>query len=296
MSRPHPSVLSGASGGTGGPPVARPAFADVVFTAAAPPRSRRHRAITVAALIHLGVAVLILRAQPTLETWSATMAALVHDELTRLQLAEVEPSAPPPPEPPPPEPPPPSETPPLAAEPAPSAEPAPAPARAPRPARAARVVAAPPGALDLTGDVVVTGTAQTYAGGVTSATGTADKPVPSVSPAPPSPAPPPAPAPKPPAERDYARPVALASDEWNCPWPAAAEALPLDEQVVVLRVVVGPTGVVEDAELVADPGHGFGPAALACARRTRFTPARDREGRPIRARSPAIRVHFSRDG
>ncbi|MDC0675156.1 energy transducer TonB family protein [Nannocystis radixulma] len=276
----------------------RPGIAAQVFAAAAPPASRRHHAIVVAVLLHLGLAVLILRAQPTLETWSATMAARVHDELTRLQLADVEPAEPPkpPPEPAPPEPPPP------ATEPAPAVAaatpPAPAPAPRPAPARAARVVAAPPGALDLTGDVVVVGSASAYVGGATSSTGTGTKPVPNASsqPTPAPPAPPPAePPPAAPPTVDRSRPVALASAEWNCPWPAEADGLALDEQVAVIRVVVDARGVVETAEVVDDPGDGFGRAALACARVTRFSPALDRDGHPLRARSPAIRVHFTRD-
>ena len=63
----------------------------------------------------------------------------------------------------------------------------------------------------------------------------------------------------------------------------------------MIRVVVTARGAVESAEIVTDPGDGFGAAALACARRTRFSPALDPRGRPIRARSPAIRVHFTRD-
>jgi protein TonB len=277
--------------------VTRPGIAAQVFAAAAPPASRRHHAIIVAVLLHLGVAILILRAQPTLETWSATMAARVHDELTRLQLADVERTEPPPP---PPEEPPPAEPPPPASEPAPAvaaAPPAPARPARPTPARAGRVVAAPPGALDLTGDVVVVGSASAYVGGATSSTGTGTKPVPNASsqpPSPPAPAPTSPPPPPPPAD-DRSRPVALASDEWNCPWPAEAEGLALDEQIAVIRVIVDARGVVESAELVTDPGDGFGAAALACARRTRFTPALDRDGRPVRARSPAIRVHFTRN-
>ncbi|MCY1005053.1 TonB family protein [Nannocystis pusilla] len=275
----------------------RPGIAAQVFAAAAPPASRRHHAIVVAVLLHLGVAVMILRAQPTLETWSATMAARVHDELTRLQLADVERTEPTPP---PPEPPP-SEPPPAASEPAPavaSAPPAPSRPARPAPARAGKVVAAPPGALDLTGDVVVVGNASAYVGGATSSTGTGTKPVPNAS-SEPSPAPPPAPTASPPPASpgavDRSRPVALASDEWNCPWPLEADGLALDEQVATIRVTVDARGVVESAELVTDPGDGFGAAALACARRTRFTPALDRDGRPVRAPSPAIRVHFTRD-
>jgi protein TonB len=46
--------------------------------------------------------------------------------------------------------------------------------------------------------------------------------------------------------------------------------------------------------LVADPGVGFGRAALACARRTHFQPARDAAGAPTAAWSSPIRVHFTR--
>lgn len=279
--------------------MSRPAIAELVLAAAPPPASRRPQAIAVALSLHALIVLALLGTQPTLETWSADMAARVHDELTRLQLAEIEPLDPPPPPPPEPEevkqaePPPPAEDP--APAPPPSA-PAPTPPRS-APARAARVVAAPAGALDLTGDVIVTGNASAYAGGVTTPTGTSDKPVSSVSPKPPAPQPqPPAPAaPKPPPQGDRSRPVGLAGDEWSCPWPAAAEGLPLDEQVATIRVVVAADGAVESAELVADPGDGFGAAALACARKTRFAPALDPTGRPIRARSPAIRVHFQRD-
>lgn len=273
----------------------RPAIAELVFAAASPPPPRRHHALIVTALVHLGVAAAILGAQPTLETWSAEMAARVHDELTRLQLAEVETL--PPPEPPPAEPepaePPPTEPAPAPAAPT-AAPPRSAPAR-PAPARAARVVAAPAGALDLTGDVVVTGHASAYAGGVTTSSGTSTRPVPQASREPPPPAPAPPGAPRPPAQRDRSRPVSLAGDEWNCPWPDAAEGLAIDEQVAVIRVRVAVDGAVESAEVVSDPGNGFGPAALSCARRTRFTPALDGEGRPLAARSPPIRVHFHRD-
>ena len=48
------------------------------------------------------------------------------------------------------------------------------------------------------------------------------------------------------------------------------------------------------AGLARDPGYGFGETALACARRTRFEAARDREGRPVQARSGPIRVRFFR--
>jgi protein TonB len=88
--------------------------------------------------------------------------------------------------------------------------------------------------------------------------------------------------------------VSLQVQDWSCPWPAEADAEKIDEQTVVIRVVVAPSGKVESATVVSDPGHGFGPAALACALGTRFIPARDRAGRAIRAASPPIVVRFTR--
>jgi protein TonB len=90
------------------------------------------------------------------------------------------------------------------------------------------------------------------------------------------------------------RPVTLAEGTWSCPWPAQADAERIDAQTVVIRVRVGPSGVVEAVELVSDPGAGFGAAAEGCARRTRFAPARDATGVAIAAWSPPVRVHFSR--
>jgi protein TonB len=88
--------------------------------------------------------------------------------------------------------------------------------------------------------------------------------------------------------------VALEGQNWSCPWPREADDAHIDEQTVVIRVVVAADGTVESASVVSDPGHGFGPAAASCAVRTRFIPARDRDGRPIRATSPPLRVRFIR--
>jgi protein TonB len=97
-----------------------------------------------------------------------------------------------------------------------------------------------------------------------------------------------------PAVPDRARPVSLKSENWSCPWPREADAQQVDEQTVVIRVVVSADGAAETAKVLADPGHGFGEAAAACAMRTRFTPAGDRRGESIRATSPPIRVRFTR--
>jgi TonB family protein len=63
---------------------------------------------------------------------------------------------------------------------------------------------------------------------------------------------------------------------------------------VVIRVTVRADGRFESAELVRDPGNGFGTEALRCAPLNRFQPALDRTGRPTRARSGPIRVRFTR--
>jgi protein TonB len=93
---------------------------------------------------------------------------------------------------------------------------------------------------------------------------------------------------------DRSEGVSLPNQNWSCPWPHEADAEKIDEETATIRVVVSTTGTVESVTVVSDPGHGFGPAAVACALRTRFMPARDREGRPVRAASPPILVRFTR--
>jgi periplasmic protein TonB len=158
-------------------------------------------------------------------------------------------------------------------------------------ARAAAVVAQEPdpGApVDLTADAVVTGHATAYAGGVTTSAGTSASPGRGGS----------SMAGAGDAVRataiDRARPVSLESEKWSCPWPREADAEQIDEQTVVLRVVVDAGGAAEQATVLADPGHGFGAAAVACALRTRFVPARDGNGEAVRSVSPPIRVRFTR--
>jgi protein TonB len=182
---------------------------------------------------------------------------------------------------------PPSPLPPARTEPAPRRAHRPA----PPPARAAAIVARQPdpGApLDLTADSFVTGAANEYAGGVTATAGTNDVAVQTREVDPRS-------APGAGASwSDLSRSVSLADHSWSCAWPFQADTAQIDEQTVVIRVVVDAEGIAESAEVVADPGHGFGQAAVTCARRTRFTPALDHRGQPVRALSPLIRVRFTR--
>ncbi|WP_239470549.1 TonB family protein [Archangium violaceum] len=155
------------------------------------------------------------------------------------------------------------------------------------PARAGEVVAVKEGEapLDFTGFDIVSGQAESYAGGVTASNGSSARAVEAVA-----------------GSGDdangtgtsRARPIRLPARNWDCPWPREADTLRINEQTVVLRVVVTPEGQVTSAELVSDPGHGFGQAALACARGARFDAALDRDGRPYAATSPPIRVRFKR--
>jgi periplasmic protein TonB len=93
---------------------------------------------------------------------------------------------------------------------------------------------------------------------------------------------------------DRSTKVSLEGQNWSCPWPPEADSERIDDQTVVIRVVVDPNGSVRSAEIVVEPGHGFGKAAATCALNTRFTPAHDRDGNAVRARSPPIRVRFTR--
>jgi len=146
-------------------------------------------------------------------------------------------------------------------------------ARPPPPAQAGRIIAqeaGPRAPLDLTGDTFVTGTAQAYAGGVTSPTGTNPTAVdtPEVDPG------------APPGEADRSRRVALL--EQGCPsWPPEAEAEPIDHKDVVTRIMVGSDGTVLSAGVLGDPGRVFADAGLYCAQRSRFAPELDSTGKAV---------------
>lgn len=256
----------------------RPTLVDAVFGLPRPERRRRLVvALLAAGLGHGGLWLVAALSEPTLESWSAAVAARVHAELTKVEAIEL-PKPPPPPVPPPAPPPPaPPATPPQATA-----------TRPPPPARAGAIVAQavePSGPVDLTQDTFVTGTAEAYAGGVTTSAGTSATAVTAQEVAP---------GPQPAKPQDRSRAVGLDEASWSCPWPKDAEEQNIDEQLVVLRVSVRADGTAESADLASDPGHGFGQAALACAMATRFSPARDSSGKPIAARSPPIRVRFTR--
>ncbi len=252
--------------------------------------ARRLAPWALAIALHLVILVMALRAQPSLETWSARMAAQIHGALaerapTRL---EFEPPPPPAPEPEP--------EPAAAPEPALAVEPSKAPSatspkpEAPRvapPAAAGEVLASKDAVADFSDQAFVVGTATAYAGGVTTQSGTGTAPGTAARAQTPSPK-------RAAASSARARPVRLEGIAWRCPWPAGALDADIYEQAVVIRVEVGVDGRARRVRLVDDPGLGFGDAARACALKTRFSPALDGEGDPVPATSPPIRVRFTR--
>jgi protein TonB len=134
--------------------------------------------------------------------------------------------------------------------------------------------------LDLT-DSMLTGTADSYAGGVTSARGAAlhfsrgaglaDSPARVGSAKSAGTA----------AEPDRSRvPGVLGGLAWNCPFPPAADTDGVDHAQVTIRVDVDASGHPTRVSILSDPGHGFGAAARSCALGKRWTPGADRWGRP----------------
>lgn len=258
-----------------------PRIIDVVFERRAERRWPLWLGGLAAALLHVAVIGLTADRERSLASWSAELSVAVHQELTQTREVEF------------PEPPPPTE---MAAPPA-EAKPEPAqprplrlrtPTPAPAPAAASRALTAPTSTpVDLTQQTLIVGQTATSLGGVTLAgatgatVGYGDPPGSG-------------PASDTEAGPGRSRPVQLAQAEWRCPWPAAADEALIDAQTATIAVWVDAEGTVLDTRIVHDPGYGFGAAAQRCAQKTRFSPARDRKGQPIRAWSPAIRVHFSR--
>lgn len=273
---------------------------DVVFQPRTP-RGRRPLSLAVAfALgVHGAAASGAWLIGVLLHPSSVPLPARDHRDLEREAIVDLDdvplppaaPPAAPPPDEPPPAAPPPRPVAPSSPRPATLPRAAQAPAAPPPPAQAGDVVAQetdPNAPADLTGDTIVTGQGAAYAGGVTRSDGTRTRAVSPSEAAPPSDQPPAAPGP------DRSSKVALLSEDWSCAWPRAAGSELIDEQVVVLRAVVRPDGHAESVTIVEDPGFGFGAQARECALRTRFQPARDVAGKPIRAQSPPIRVRFTR--
>ena len=204
---------------------------------------------------------------------------------------------PPPPPPPPPEPEPEKEK---APPPPPKAEAEPPPPP-PAAAQAGKVLTSDPDPnepVDLTNSIV-TGNADSYAGGVSAPSGTSTAAVydrnarpngvvggtgkPTTGPVATTPT------------VDHSRVASVGgSTDWRCPWPAEADAEQIDEAFAIVQVQVTPDGRPQAVKVLSDPGHGFGREARGCAMRERYTPALDPNGNPIAGPTRPIRVHFER--
>jgi protein TonB len=234
-----------------------------------------------------------LMALASVVSWMHSAQAQVADAPSEVDITREE--APPPP-------PPPTAEPEHKAEPA-APPPRPAPHEAPpppppAPAQAGKVLTAEPDPnepVDLTGNTIVTGNADSYAGGTTSANGTnatavrgpvAVRGAAAGTAAVAAPAAPPGP--------DLSRAAKLGGGgEWNCPFPPEAEAALVDDAYVMLKLHIGADGTADDVTVIKDPGYGFGRAAKQHAQRLRHTPALDHDGNAV-ATSISVRVHFTR--
>lgn len=284
-----------------------------------PGSSTRRRALLLGLVLalsaHAGLYLVARAAEPSLETWTANVAALVHGDLANDAPTEIgserslpspeplpAPSTPPTPEPKPPAPQAKGEEPKSKAA-HPTSHESPqedlgeaSSNEAAAPSQAGEILAAeePNRPIDFTDNTFVTGAASAFVGGATASTKAGKKALTKeeVEPggtgraktntAPKSQNP------------SKARPVHLSARKWRCAWPKAALSQDIYEQYVVLRVRVSSNGTVESATLESDPGHGFGAAAIACAKHTSFSPALNDAGAAVTATSPPIRVRFTR--
>ena len=152
--------------------------------------------------------------------------------------------------------------------------------------------------VDLTGNTIVQGNADSYAGGFTATNGTGTGAVaqmPSPTGAPGGTGPARAAPPPPPPTPDRSRAASLGGGaEWSCPFPPEADTAQIDEAYVTLQVDVGADGSPSAVRVVSDPGSGFGREARRCALAKRFQAALDHDGNPVSGMTRPFRVHFSR--
>lgn len=80
----------------------------------------------------------------------------------------------------------------------------------------------------------------------------------------------------------------------DCPFPTESDLAGIDHAAVLLVVTVMPDGSAGAVKVVQDPGHGFGRAAVACAKRQVFTYARDRHGKHLQADTAPFYMRFTR--
>ncbi len=251
-------------------------------------RFRVSLALTIALYVSLGVRGLAMSSGlgNFAEGVLRVLAASHHTEY------EIEPPPPPPPEPEQPEPEPevPKEAPPPKA--------AAAPATPPAAAQAGQVMTADPDPdepVDLTGDGFVQGTGDTFAGGVTTSSGTSKSAVRDLKAAGSAEAAPAAKAGPGTGGADLSRKAALlGGSSWDrCGFPAEADIEQINSARVTLVVTIDSDGHATNASVTQDPGYGFGALAKRCALRERYSPALNKAGEPVTA-TQTININFRR--
>jgi protein TonB len=166
----------------------------------------------------------------------------------------------------------------------------------PAPAQAGKVLTQEPDPnepVDLTGNTIVTGNADSYAGGTTMANGTSRRAVRDVAGPVGVPAGTGAPQARPSEGPDRSRAASVGGTEWTCPFPQEADTAQVDEAYVTLQVDLRADGTPAGVRVLAEPGNGFGREARRCALGMHFPTALDHDGNPIAGTFKA-KVHFSR--
>jgi periplasmic protein TonB len=168
----------------------------------------------------------------------------------------------------------------------------------PAPAQAGKVLTQEPDPnepVDLTGNTIISGNAEAYAGGVTASNGTSKNAVRGLT----SPSGVPGgtgkPQPSAPPGPDRSRAPSLANGLlWSdCPFPPEADTAQIDEAYVTIEVNVRTDGTPARAAVLSDPGNGFGRETVRCALARRYNAALDHDGNPIAA-GFKVRIHFTR--
>lgn len=244
----------------------------------------------IAVFFHVGAFIRTYLIPVELLDWDRRVAEHVGDRLNETYEIEQEKAKPPPLPPPAPDP-----TPEKIDVKAPTHEAAPPP---PAQAGALLTAAANPNDVEDLTSMFVSGTADTYAGGVTTTNGTGKDAVynPNAKPngVPGGTGTSANPQAAANAGPDRSRGIQLSNGaEWNCPFPPESEQDQIDDAYATVSVTVGIDGRPSTASIVQDPGHGFGREARACALREAFLPALGRDGLPIGS-TKSFRIHFER--
>jgi protein TonB len=147
-------------------------------------------------------------------------------------------------------------------------------------------------------NTIVTGTATSYAGGVTAVGGTSalavHGTVVSSGGVPGGSGTAIAALPKPPV-KDLSRDAWLdGNTSWDCDFPGEADRDHVNHAAVEMSVMVAPSGKAYAIKILDDPGHGFARMAIGCALKHKFLPARDPLGNDVWARTRPFHIGFHR--